>query len=194
MPLIGFAGPARSGKTYMANRVKEHIEPGRSTIISFADPIKDMLSVLIGFDAKDDSVKELPHKNLCNQTVRKAMQTLGTEWGRDLVGQDIWINALERRIKLTGASVVLIPDVRFDSEAEMIFKNGGKVFYISPNKDLYTEINESKHVSESSLSKEVLDKCIHFVNNFDEASVNFVLNNYRGCSSSRSRVSTVCTD
>ena len=179
MILIGFAGPARSGKTYMANRVKEHIKPGHSTIISFADPIKDMLSVLIGFDAKDDSIKELPHKDLCNQTIRKAMQTLGTEWGRNLIGQNIWINALEKRVKSTDASVVLIPDVRFDSEAEMIFKNGGKVFYISPNEELYTEINESKHVSESSLSKEVLDKCIHFVNNFDETSVNFVLNSYK---------------
>ena len=85
-----------------------------------------MLSVLIGSDAKDDSIKELPHKDLCNQTIRRAMQTLGTEWGRNLIGQDIWVNALERRIKSTGASVILIPDVRFDSEAEMIFKNGGK--------------------------------------------------------------------
>lgn len=179
MILIGFAGPARSGKTYMANRVKEHIKPGYSTIISFADPIKDMLSVLIGSDAKDDSTKELPHKNLCNQTIRKAMQTLGTEWGRNLIGQDIWVNALERRIKLSGASVVIIPDVRFDSEAEMIFKNNGKVFCISQNKELHAEISESNHISESGLSKEVLDKCIHFVNNFDETSVNFVLNNYK---------------
>ena len=128
MILIGFAGPARSGKTYMANRVKEHIEPGRSTIVSFADPIKDMLSVLIGSDAKDDSIKELPHKDLCNQTIRKAMQTLGTEWGRNLIGQNIWINALEKRVKSTDASVVLIPDVRFDSEAEMIFKMAAKCF------------------------------------------------------------------
>ena len=56
----------------------------------------------------------------------------------------------------------------------MIFKNGGKVFYISPNKELYTEISQSKHVSESSLSKEVLDKCIHFINNFDEEAIHII--------------------
>ena len=176
--LIGFAGPAKSGKTYMANTVKEHYGSDRAEIISFADPIRDMLSVLVGSDIRKDELKELPHKNLCNQTVRRSMQTLGTEWGLNLIGKDIWVNVFEKKISQTKAQLVLVPDVRFDIEAESIFKNNGKIFYLSPNEELHSEINESNHISESSLSMNILDKCIHLANNFDKESINFVLNNY----------------
>lgn len=176
--LIGFAGPAKSGKTYMANTVKEHYGSDRSEIISFADPIRDMLSVLVGSDIRKDELKELPHKNLCNQTIRRAMQTLGTEWGLNLIGKDIWVNVFEKKISQTKAKLVLVPDVRFDIEAESIFKNNGKIFYLSPNEELHSEIDESNHISESGLSVNILDKCIHLTNNFDKESISFVLNNY----------------
>ena len=176
--LIGFAGPAKSGKTYMANTVKEHYGSDRSEIISFADPIRDMLSVLVGSDIRKDELKELPHKNLCNQTIRRAMQTLGTEWGLNLIGKDIWVNVFEKKISQTKAQLVLVPDVRFDIEAESIFKNNGKIFYLSPNEELHSEIDESNHISESGLSVNILDKCIHLTNNFDKESISFVLNNY----------------
>lgn len=176
--LIGFAGPAKSGKTYMANTVKEHYGSDRSEIISFADPIRDMLSVLVGLDIRKDELKELPNKNLCNQTIRRAMQTLGTEWGLNLIGKDIWVNVFEKKISQTKAQLVLVPDVRFDIEAESIFKNNGKIFYLSPNEELHFEIDESSHISESGLSVDILDKCIHLTNNFDKESISFVLNNY----------------
>ena len=176
--LIGFAGPAKSGKTYMANTVKEHYGLNRAEIISFADPIRDMLSVLVGSDIRKDELKELPHQNLCNQTVRRAMQTLGTEWGLNLIGKDIWVNVFEKKISQTKAQLVLVPDVRFDIEAESIFKNNGKIFYLSPNEELHSEIDESNHISESGLSVNILDKCIHLTNNFDKESISFVLNNY----------------
>ena len=176
--LVGFAGPAKSGKTYMANTVKEHYGSDRAEIISFADPIRDMLSVLVGSDIRKDEFKELPNKNLCNQTIRRAMQTLGTEWGLNLIGKDIWVNVFEKKISQTKAQLVLVPDVRFDIEAESIFKNNGKIFYISPNEELHSEIDESNHISESGLSVSMLDRCIHLTNNFDKESINFVLNNY----------------
>ena len=38
----------------------------------------------------DGRWKEHPCSLLLNKTPRYAMQTLGTEWGRELIGENIW--------------------------------------------------------------------------------------------------------
>ena len=48
---------------------------------------------------------------------RRFMQLLGTECGRDLFGDDFWVDTLRR--KAQGTAVVLVPDVRFKNEAAL---------------------------------------------------------------------------
>jgi hypothetical protein len=54
-------------------------------------------------------------------SARRALQTLGTEWGRTL-DSDVWINCLRRRAEKLKADVVVVSDGRFFNEAE---KSGG---------------------------------------------------------------------
>jgi len=129
--LLGFCGPAQAGKTTAACTVVGRF-PGW-TRISFADPLRAMLRAL-GLTPEDMSDrKEEPMAILCGRTPRYALQTLGTEWGRRLVGDDIWLRAAEQRVKhlLCAGHSVVIDDVRFDNEAEMIRERGGRVVLLA---------------------------------------------------------------
>lgn len=137
MNLIGITGAAGSGKSTMAGLlVNEH----RYTRLRFADTIKRMTMALLveagighsvavemvdGF-AKNDAIPFLGCK-----TPRHIMQTLGTEWGRKLIDPDIWISILNHQIEpLNRTQYVVIDDVRFENEAAMIRKRGGRIIGI----------------------------------------------------------------
>ncbi len=60
--------------------------------------------------------------------VRRFLQRLGTEGVRDVLGQDTWVQLAERSMPV-GKSVI-VTDVRFANEAEMIRRLGGKLIRI----------------------------------------------------------------
>jgi len=140
--LIGIAGPARAGKDTAADRIIEQREFVKT---SFADPIKEMLMIGLGLTAEQlyGKEKEIIDKRY-NKTPRYMMQTLGTEWGRDLINKDIWINCTDTILKNSNKNVI-IPDVRFESEAEYIRKNG---ILIHVKRKL---ISQQSHKSESGV-------------------------------------------
>lgn len=120
--LIAFTGAAQSGKTTCARWLWDKF--GFSTF-SFAAPLKRMLATLCPIDDKEAR----PHV-LCGKTVREAMQTLGTEWGRNCIGGEIWLRAAKveiEHLQSIGVPGVACDDVRFDNEAEMIRGLGGIV-------------------------------------------------------------------
>lgn len=59
---------------------------------------------------------------------RRFMQTLGTEWGRDHMGKNFWVNITERLIRRSGKAV--ITDTRFKNEVEAVKALGGVVVKI----------------------------------------------------------------
>lgn len=128
--VIGLTGLAGSGKsTAAAYLAKEH----GYTRLRFAGPLKSMMRCL-GLDERhtDGDLKEVPHPVLCGRTPRHAMQTIGTEWGRDLIGPGLWVNVAEdsaHRVLEEGGGVVF-EDVRFDNEAEMIRRLGGIILRV----------------------------------------------------------------
>ena len=87
MPLvIGIAGPARCGKDTAADFIIE--EHPQYVKASFADPLKDMLRVGLGLNAAQlygNDKEGVDHRYECSP--RHIMQTLGTEWGRQLIHQ-----------------------------------------------------------------------------------------------------------
>lgn len=119
--VIAFKGKAKTGKTtagaYLVNRFGYQR-------MRFADKLKNMLRAL-GLTGRevDGDLKESPCDILGGQTPRHAMITLGTEWGRDMIHPNIWVNAIERDMivmRAEGINKFVIDDLRFLNEANYI--------------------------------------------------------------------------
>lgn len=121
--IIGISGLARVGKDTAAGFIQDNIEGYERA--SFADPIKEMLMIGLGMSAEQMYGGEVREKidPRYGCTPRHLMQTLGTEWGRDIIDQNIWVNAMKSKLGTIEGGLI-IPDVRFESEAEFIRKNG----------------------------------------------------------------------
>ena len=117
MRLIGIAGPARAGKDTLASYLLDNLSDDWSRL-SFADPLKAMLSV-IGVDCNDDAKAVIDDSY--GATPRHMIQTLGTEWGRHMIDGDIWVKAFAR---LNAGKCVIVPDVRFENEAALVREHG----------------------------------------------------------------------
>lgn len=132
-PLVGLYSPAPgSGKTTLAAAM--HGLGWRT--VKFAGPLKAMLRAMlaeVGEDAAaiermvEGDLKETPAPALAGRTPRHAMQTLGTEWGRECVAPDLWVRLFLRSaflLRERGIPVVC-DDMRFANEAATIRQAGG---------------------------------------------------------------------
>jgi hypothetical protein len=149
--LIGFAGYAGSGKDTAAEAVVRELGAVRRAL---ADPIKHAITVLnpeldrefywnvqqqlahygwdpdhnpVGtptyFAAWDALKRELPE-------ARRLLQVFGTEVGRQLFGENVWIDQLLRFA--VDHSLVVVPDVRFPNEAVAIREQGLLIHVVRP--------------------------------------------------------------
>lgn len=91
-----------------------------------------MLKAGFGIDMSDpywNERKEVPIPAL-GKSPRQLLQTLGTEWGRQLVAPNVWIVLAHDQYRARGPGMV-ITDVRFENEARWVRKNKGLVIHIS---------------------------------------------------------------
>ena len=124
--IIGFSGAKGVGKTTLANALQQRIE--KSEVMSFAEPLKKMLEV-IGVSQQilsDPKAKNEPLPWLA-VSPRFMLQTLGTEWGRDMIHSQIWLKVMNRKIASSESNLILIDDCRFENEAELIRSRCGVV-------------------------------------------------------------------
>ena len=171
MEIIALSGYARSGKDEAARvLVEEH----GFVRVAFADKLREMLYALnpiVAFKydgpvyAQDvidvygwDGYKETEY----GTEIRRLLQRLGTEAGRQTLWDSIWIDAA-----LTGLpddAKVVISDCRFANEAESVRKRGGKVWRITrPGMGPAVGTDGSIHPSETSLDNWNFDH--HLLNN-----------------------------
>lgn len=123
--VIAFTGLAGSGKSTAAAHLVNAHGFARSR---FAGPLKAMLAAFGLSPAEiDGDRKEFPSDLLCGRTPRWAMQSLGTEWGRELIGGDVWIRAWRASLP---ASNVVVDDCRFPNEAEAVYAVGGVLIHV----------------------------------------------------------------
>lgn len=125
-PIIGLVGFAQAGKTTVAKYLCDSHDYVR---ITFADPLKLMLYHGLGLSQEQlwGRAKGEPSPALCGRTPRHAMQTLGTEWGRQCIHPDLWLQGWARLVlkaKADGKNVV-VDDCRFLNEAEQIRQTPG---------------------------------------------------------------------
>ena len=144
--IVGLSGLIGSGKTTAAKHLIEHHGFVR---LRFAGPLKAMMAALGLTEAETDGdLKHEPCDLLCGKTPRYAMQTIGTEWGRELIGPDLWIRAWLASVdELPPNSRIVADDVRFPNEAEAIFGLGGKLIRIT-RRELGTAPPQNAHISE----------------------------------------------
>jgi len=155
MELIGIAGLAGSGKTSAAQWFG--LERG-AFLAAFADPIKQAVVNMFGLEYDifvDRVAKETPLPDI-GRSPRYLAQTLGTEWGRNLVHPDVWLLAMESRLKGFGVwgrrgATVVIHDMRFENEAKWIRKNNGVVLHVE-RLDRQQPVGLENHSSEFGLS------------------------------------------
>ncbi|MGM4911401.1 deoxynucleotide monophosphate kinase [Rhizobium sp. 768_B6_N1_8] len=129
-PVVAFTGPAGAGKSTATRYL---VENHGYTLVKFAGPLKDMMRA-IGLDERqiEGDLKETPCELLQGRTPRHAMQTLGTQWGRDCIGPSFWLKLWRERAVdiLAQAGRVVVDDCRFPNEAQAIRKLGGDIYKI----------------------------------------------------------------
>jgi hypothetical protein len=152
--LIGITGRMESGKSSAASAL---VDRGDFQVVSFAMPLKEMAATLLmsGFGYSrlvvdyhlGNKNKALPYVGV---TMRHLLQTLGTDWGRNMIGPDLWVrSARERVVNLHKTTHVVVDDVRFEDEAAMIREAGGLVIHLRRERRLDYGLS---HVSEAGIS------------------------------------------
>jgi hypothetical protein len=73
-------------------------------------------------------------------------QTVGTEWGRSLIGENFWVNAWNRKVQ--HCRYVVADDMRFPNEFELISSKNGKTFRIVRGRQRHICADFPSHASE----------------------------------------------
>jgi hypothetical protein len=149
--IIGLTGKKGSGKSTVAGMLCEKYD---YRIMSFATPIKDML---MSMGLTEDEIYNIELKEKIverfGKSPRELLQLLGTEFGRNLIADDIWVRVLES--KIDSDDQIVIDDVRFANEAEMIKGKGGKIIRVTRMGQELGMVDT--HVSEAGIPLELID-------------------------------------
>lgn len=146
MEIIGLSGFARSGKDEAA---KVLVEEFGFTRVAFADKLRDFLYALnpivqqdhfltngLDYDRKNIYVQEVidavgwdGYKETTHGTeIRRLLQRLGTEAGRQTLWDSIWIDAAFAGVPEDAK--VVVSDARFFNEFDAIRERGGYIWRV----------------------------------------------------------------
>jgi hypothetical protein len=145
---------------------------------SFAQPLKAICQILFGGTADHwyGSLKE-EVLEYWGMTPRYILQRVGTETFRNNFGQDFWIKAAKMHINRVldyekaqenpRNVCVIIDDIRFDNEAEMVKELGGKVYRVIRN----GLVDSDTHSSEQGIDEELVSANM-VADNLEELEIN----------------------
>jgi hypothetical protein len=160
--IIGVAGRKGHGKDISVSFL---LSKGY-VVVRFADPIKTALGSFMKYCGMGDKevasslegdMKEIPNTIFGGRTARYAMQTLGTEWGRALVWDDIWTAAYKMHIRTNKLLRVVTPDVRFPNEVEALHSLGGIIVRVSNPRLKKLDEGAPRHDSEEFVGRLKVD-------------------------------------
>lgn len=155
--IIGLSGYARSGKDTVAELLVLNYGFKR---MAFADGIREALTALNPILHDGHRLNELVgmygwEVAKSKDEVRRLLQIMGTEVGRKLINEDVWVWLLFNKINTDER--IVIPDVRFPNEAKMIEQQGGEVWRI--NRHNHSAVND--HISEHALDNHMFKRVVY---------------------------------
>lgn len=117
--IVAISGKQGSGKTTMATAL---VKLYSGTHMKFAGPLYEMHEAIRAVLAKYGI--EMPKK------VGELLQYLGTEFGRKLFGDDVWVrcihnailNATEQLDRWNDKAFIVVDDARFENELDMFLR------------------------------------------------------------------------
>lgn len=169
MKLLAIAGKARVGK----DTIGAYLVSKGFVRYYFAKPLKDMLDVGLDLAERDFQTTEQKERVLpgIGRSYRHCAQTIGTEWGRNMIHPNLWVLiAAQRWRRLVedhagsdfGPAGMVITDCRFDNEARFIREAGGTVVHVqSYNGLLGMSAQAAAHPSEAGVGFVEGDRLIH---------------------------------
>ena len=89
-----------------------------------------------------------------DRSVRHIMQMLGTEFGRNCIDPDLWVNLMQHRLLGNIAPYIVFDDIRFENEAAMIRNLGGLIIHVE-RAELGAKTND--HASEMGIMNHYRD-------------------------------------
>lgn len=131
--IIGISGHMGAGKSTVCEVAINLVRPGGLPFIriGFSDPLYKML---IAMGVPEDLVYnkhqwDEPLDVLCGRSIRYACDKLGNDYGRDMIGKEVWTRLGLERAKLhrSREHVPIIDNVRYLNEARAIVDAGGVV-------------------------------------------------------------------
>lgn len=169
MNLIGICGYARAGKDTVADTLRRNHQ---FYVTRFSATLKGMIKVLLTDLGEFKGINKLDHnwyydwleenKNLVPAslhdstcTVRELMQTLGDDWARKMVHNDIWVRITSRRTQnymdiMGNAGRVVWPDVRYPNELEALRELGGTLWHVRRKETAVMAHESERHIPEIS--------------------------------------------
>lgn len=156
--LIACHGLPGSGKDTFANFLIQS-EMNWSKV-SFAAPLKRGLSTMFNIpleDIENPTLKNAPNYKF-GHSIRYMAQTLGTEWGRNLIKESVWIDLAEEAIHhaWNNNQNVINTDLRFENEAIKVKELGGIIVHIIRPENKFNDEN-NMHGAKEHKSNIILD-------------------------------------
>ena len=165
MKIIGISGKKGSGKDTIYRMFVDRNPDKTIFNVSFADKLREVVFDLFIPESrglKVDDLKELEIKELQlpgGKTIREVLQLVGTDVARK-IDTNCWIKAWNKKISRYYKSyggleenepIIVVTDVRFPNEVEIIQERGGKVVR------LLRSTSDDQHASEIALDQWTLD-------------------------------------
>jgi hypothetical protein len=150
--IIGITGKKRHGKDTLGDLL---ISKKNFIKFAFADPLKLACKEIFNFSDEQlyGNDKEI-EDDFWKITPRQILQYVGTELFRNQIGnilpetkENIWIKVMEKKVESSKEDKIVITDVRFPNEVEMVKKLGGIVIkVVRPSLSIQ---EHSEHISEA---------------------------------------------
>ncbi len=168
--IIGLSGYAQSGKDTVAELLCLNYGYKR---VAFADAIRESilrLNPMLGNGIRAGEYAEDYGWDVAkaNPEIRRLLQCMGTEVGRQLVGDNVWVDIAMRTIDANPEQNWVVTDVRFPNEASAIKSRSG--YMLRVNRLNHSAVNN--HASEHAMDNYMFDNVVINDGTLDDLSDN----------------------